>query len=160
MIAGKRHSTNEIALRFEMRPRISLKGIMSVRPSVPCYFRRWKSRILGASCAVYPALFLFFSHFLRRIASCYIFLCFSPFFAFVTWIILEKVSVIELDLSPKFLFHLLRLLFLFFPKLWFLFQICYHSWVLHYYLAQKYVTIRLWSYLGKYLMDFENKKSM
>ena len=30
----------------------------SVRRSVPCYFRRWKVRILGASCAVYPALFL------------------------------------------------------------------------------------------------------
>ena len=29
----------------------------SVRPYVPCYFRRWKERILGASCAVYPALF-------------------------------------------------------------------------------------------------------
>ena len=32
----------------------------SVRPSVrrsgPCYFRRWKVCILGASCAVYPAL--------------------------------------------------------------------------------------------------------
>ena len=32
----------------------------SVRPLVPRYFRRWKSRILGASCAVYPALFWFF----------------------------------------------------------------------------------------------------
>ena len=35
---------------------------VSVRPSVclsvPCYFRRWKVRILGASCAVYPALFV------------------------------------------------------------------------------------------------------
>ena len=29
----------------------------SVGPYVPCYFRRWKVRILGASCAVYPALF-------------------------------------------------------------------------------------------------------
>ena len=29
----------------------------SVRRSVPCYFWRWKVRILGASCAVYPALF-------------------------------------------------------------------------------------------------------
>ena len=36
----------------------------SVGPSVPCYFRRWKVRILGASCAVYPALFiLFWPHF-------------------------------------------------------------------------------------------------
>ena len=34
----------------------------SVRPYVPCYFRRWKVRILGASCAVYPALFLFFPY--------------------------------------------------------------------------------------------------
>ena len=32
----------------------------SVGPSVPCYFRRWKVRILGASCAVYPALFSIF----------------------------------------------------------------------------------------------------
>ena len=30
----------------------------SVGPSVPCYFRRWSVRILGVSCAVYPALFL------------------------------------------------------------------------------------------------------
>ena len=30
----------------------------SVRRSVPCYFRRWKVRILGASCAVYPAWFM------------------------------------------------------------------------------------------------------
>ena len=29
----------------------------SARRSVPCYFRRWKELILGASCAVYPALF-------------------------------------------------------------------------------------------------------
>ena len=31
----------------------------SVRPYVPFYFRRWKVRILGASCAVYPSLFFF-----------------------------------------------------------------------------------------------------
>ena len=31
----------------------------SVGPSVPRYFRRWTVRILGASCAVYPALFFF-----------------------------------------------------------------------------------------------------
>ena len=30
----------------------------SVGPYVPCYFRRWKRRILGASSTVYPALFL------------------------------------------------------------------------------------------------------
>ena len=29
---------------------------MSVRPSVPSNFRRWKVRVIGASCAVYPAL--------------------------------------------------------------------------------------------------------
>ena len=29
----------------------------SVRRSVPSYFGRWKVRLLGASCAVYPALF-------------------------------------------------------------------------------------------------------
>ena len=42
-----------------MRRRISIRGRVrpSVRMSVPCYFRRWKVRILGASCAVYPALF-------------------------------------------------------------------------------------------------------
>ena len=46
-----------------MRRRISIWGCVrpsvgpSVRRSVPCYFRRWKVRILGASCAVYPALF-------------------------------------------------------------------------------------------------------
>ena len=46
-----------------MRRRISicLRSCPSVRPSVgpsvPRYFRRWKVRILGASCAVYPALF-------------------------------------------------------------------------------------------------------
>ena len=34
----------------------------SVGPYVPCYFRRWKARILGASCAVYPALLDAFSH--------------------------------------------------------------------------------------------------
>ena len=28
----------------------------SVGPYVPCYFWRWKEPILGASCAVYPAL--------------------------------------------------------------------------------------------------------
>ena len=33
----------------------------SVRPNVPCYFWRWKERILSASFAVYPALL---SHFL------------------------------------------------------------------------------------------------
>ena len=32
----------------------------SVRLSDPCYFRRWKVCILGASCAVYPALFIAF----------------------------------------------------------------------------------------------------
>ena len=42
-----------------MRRRISIRGC--VRPSVPSYFRRWKERILGASFAVYPALFSFFS---------------------------------------------------------------------------------------------------
>ena len=31
----------------------------SVRRSVPCYFWRWKVRILGASCAVYPSMFFF-----------------------------------------------------------------------------------------------------
>ena len=40
----------------------SLYEVVSVRrsvgPYVPCYFRRWKERILGASCAVYPALFV------------------------------------------------------------------------------------------------------
>ena len=30
----------------------------SVGPSVPRYFRRWKVHILGASCAVYPALLI------------------------------------------------------------------------------------------------------
>ena len=30
---------------------------LSVRPLVPCYFRRRKVCILGTSCAVYPALF-------------------------------------------------------------------------------------------------------
>ena len=41
-----------------MRRRISIRGPVrpSVRMSVPCYFRSWKVRILGASCAVYPAL--------------------------------------------------------------------------------------------------------
>ena len=49
---------------FWMRRRISIRGRVrpSVRPSVrrmvPCYFRRWKVRILGVSCAVYPTLFL------------------------------------------------------------------------------------------------------
>ena len=44
----------------------SLYEVVSVRPSVrpsvgpyvPCYFRRWWVRVLGASCAVYPALFV------------------------------------------------------------------------------------------------------
>ena len=46
-----------------MRRRISIRGRVrssfrpSVRRSVPCHFRGWKVRILGASCAVYPALF-------------------------------------------------------------------------------------------------------
>ena len=42
-----------------MRRRISIRGRVrpSVRPYVPRYFRSWKVRILGASCAVYPALF-------------------------------------------------------------------------------------------------------
>ena len=47
-----------------MRRRISIRGRVrpSVGPSVrrsvcPVLFRRWKVRILGASCAVYPALF-------------------------------------------------------------------------------------------------------
>ena len=48
-----------------MRLRISIRGRVrsfvrpSVRPYVPCYFQRWKVRILGATCAVYPALFPF-----------------------------------------------------------------------------------------------------
>ena len=45
----------------------------SVRPYVPCYFRRWKVRILGASCAVYPALFspYLFSFKLSHFSPCY-----------------------------------------------------------------------------------------
>ena len=45
-----------------MQRRISIRGRVrpSVGPYVPCYFWRWKVRILGASCAVYPALFYFF----------------------------------------------------------------------------------------------------
>ena len=35
----------------------------SVRRSVPCYLRRWKVRILGASCAVYLALFFLIHYF-------------------------------------------------------------------------------------------------
>ena len=44
-----------------MRRRISIRGCVrpSVGPSVPRYFRRWKVRLLGASCAVYPALISF-----------------------------------------------------------------------------------------------------
>ena len=51
-----------------MRRRISIRGYVlrsvgpsvcpSVGPSVPRYFWRWEVCILGASCAVYPALFL------------------------------------------------------------------------------------------------------
>ena len=46
-----------------MRRRITIRGRVrpSVRPSVgpyvPCYFRGWKVRPLGASCAVYPLIF-------------------------------------------------------------------------------------------------------
>ena len=36
----------------------------SVRPSVRPYFRRWKVRILGASSAVYPALFVWYLFFI------------------------------------------------------------------------------------------------
>ena len=38
-----------MSVRPSVRPSVSL--------SVPCYFRRWNEHILGASCAVYPALF-------------------------------------------------------------------------------------------------------
>ena len=34
------------------------RSCLSVRLNVPRYFRRWKERVLGASCAVYPALFI------------------------------------------------------------------------------------------------------
>ena len=56
-----------------MRRRISIWGRVrpsvrpSVRPLVPRYFRRWKVRILGASCAVYPALLDAFSHLYKRV---------------------------------------------------------------------------------------------
>ena len=47
---------------FLMRRHISIRGRFhpSVGPYVPCYFWRWKVRILGASCAVYPSLFFHF----------------------------------------------------------------------------------------------------
>ena len=43
-----------------VRPSVRRSVGPSVGPLIPRYFRRWKVRILGASCAVYPALFLFF----------------------------------------------------------------------------------------------------
>ena len=47
-----------ISIWGRVRPSVGPSVRRSVRPYVPCYFRRWKARILGASCAVYPALFL------------------------------------------------------------------------------------------------------
>ena len=64
------HGQNKRPLMFFFRCAVaSLYEVVSVRPSVcpsvrpsvrrsvPCYFRRSKVRLLGASCAVYPALF-------------------------------------------------------------------------------------------------------
>ena len=58
-----------------MRRRISMWGRVrpsvrrSVGPLVPCYFRSWKVRILGASFAVYPALFFLSSKMASRLKS-------------------------------------------------------------------------------------------
>ena len=48
-------------VRPSVRPSVRRSVRRSVRPYVPCYFRRWKESILGASCAVYPALFPLFA---------------------------------------------------------------------------------------------------
>ena len=48
-----------ISIRGSVRPSVGPSVRRSVRPYVPCYFQSWKERILGASCAVYPALFFF-----------------------------------------------------------------------------------------------------
>ena len=44
-----------------------------VGPSVPCYFRRWKERILGASCAVYPALLFSLLSWVLSFVVCFLF---------------------------------------------------------------------------------------
>ena len=51
-----------ISIWGRARPTVRPSVRPSVRPLVPCYFRRWKSRILGASCAAYPALLFIHSH--------------------------------------------------------------------------------------------------
>ena len=93
-----------------MRRRISIRGCVrpsvrqsvgpSVGRSVPSYFQRWKARILGASCAVYPALFciIFQTHNieivqikqeLRRysmvIRNVFSYQCFAPTYGIESW---------------------------------------------------------------------------
>ena len=58
------------SLRRSVLPSVRPSVGPSVRPSVPSYFRRWKERILGASFAVYPALFYFFLPFFSFPLSC------------------------------------------------------------------------------------------
>ena len=48
---------SRISIRGRVRPSVRRSVRRSVGPYVPCYFWMWKVRVLGASCAVYPALF-------------------------------------------------------------------------------------------------------
>ena len=66
-----------ISIRGRVRPSVRPSVRPLVRPSVPCYFRRWKLRILGAFCAVYPAFLDANTHLYKR--SClYVRLCIRP----------------------------------------------------------------------------------
>ena len=68
-----------------MRRRISIRG--RVGPSVPCFFWRWKIRVLGASCAVYPALFSSYVDF-RPYSGAFPAFLFSHIFSFLSYILI------------------------------------------------------------------------
>ena len=53
-------------LYMRLWPSVGPSVRIFVGPYVPCYFRRWKERILGASCAVYLALLDTTTHLHKR----------------------------------------------------------------------------------------------